>query len=249
MDPVQMAQAMGIPEYESNVATNWPIIVNALAWAEIGDRATSVAAAATVVTETGTFLPVEEVGGEAYYEQEFGVAEANYHGRGYIQLSWSYNYRQYGQQIGVDLIDHPEQALDPAIAAKVLALYFRNTGIPAAANAGNWVAVREKVNGGLHGWDIFWPAVVNLSALPDGPVKYTTTLVVDAGLKLEPNHSSRAVATLAHGATIRFTGQVTPHWARCVVLTGHTQQDTNAAGLSGWLLRGDLQTVASGGGG
>jgi len=43
-----------------------------------------------------------------------------YFGRGLVQLTWRRNYQKMGELIGVDLVRHPEKALEPKIAAKVL---------------------------------------------------------------------------------------------------------------------------------
>lgn len=45
---------------------------------------------------------------------------AKYPGRGYPQLTGRNNYRRAGDAIGVDLVNHPERALEPGIAAKVM---------------------------------------------------------------------------------------------------------------------------------
>jgi hypothetical protein len=41
-------------------------------------------------------------------------------GRGLAQLSHEVNYRKLGDRLGVDLVGFPDQALDPAIAARIL---------------------------------------------------------------------------------------------------------------------------------
>lgn len=252
MDPQAMAAAMAIPEYGGNVAANWPKILAALDWAGINDHPTRVAAAATVLVETGRFEPIEEEGDWSYFVNEFGSYEARWHGRGYIQLSWSYNYKHYGDLLGMDLLGHPELAMDPSIGAKVLAAYFRATGVPARAAAGNWIAVREAVNGGTNGWAVFYPAVLNLAALPDTPTRYVTRLVEARAIKPSPDHSSPALAQVRAGAVVAFTpaadGRLTtPHWVHCQIVSGNRADGKDAKGLAGWFLRGDLlTTVASG---
>ena len=49
-------------------------------------------------------------------------------GRGYIQLTGRANYIDVGRAIGVDLVNNPTRATEPAIAAKV-ALYFWKTRV------------------------------------------------------------------------------------------------------------------------
>jgi predicted chitinase len=43
-----------------------------------------------------------------------------YCGRGYVQLTWKANYQRASNECGVDLINYPDKALDPAVAAKVM---------------------------------------------------------------------------------------------------------------------------------
>jgi predicted chitinase len=48
-----------------------------------------------------------------------------YYGRGYVQLTWDYNYDKYGKLLGKDLLKHPEMALDPEVALFVLVHGFK----------------------------------------------------------------------------------------------------------------------------
>jgi predicted chitinase len=159
----------------ARVAQYWPLIVSALAEQGIDTPATEVAAAATVGVETG-FRPVAEYGGPgdfAKYEPGTSVGKAlgntqpgdgyRYRGRGFIQLTGRANYRNYGKALGLDLEGNPDLALDPATAARVLALYFRDHNVSGAADAGNWTLVRKLVNGGLNGWDTFLGIVRGLA--------------------------------------------------------------------------------------
>jgi hypothetical protein len=224
----QIAQACNAPI--ANVRTSWPLLLAALDWQHCNDHATRVACAATVCVETGvtvngvneTFLPISELGGpEAWY--------APYYGRGYIQLTLRENYAAYGAMLNLDLVGNPDLALQPDVAAKVLALYFVNRGIPAIAAAGNWTGVREAVNGGLFGWNTFWTAVKALEAIPEPPdppadpfaVAGTMLgIVTKSALKTEPSHESavaigpdhKPVAALVPGTSVITTGHETPHW-------------------------------------
>lgn len=80
---------------------------------------------ATAFHETAkTMLPIAEYGrgkGRAYGvpTDPYGYV---YYGRGYVQLTWSYNYVKAGNALGVDLLRYPEKAMDPKIAADILFL-------------------------------------------------------------------------------------------------------------------------------
>jgi len=90
--------------------------------------------------------------------EEYGKGKGHkyppYYGRGLVQLTWDYNYKAMGKQFGVDLLGHPEKALDLDLAVKImffgmikgsftgkkLADYFNPT-------KGDWVNARRIING------------------------------------------------------------------------------------------------------
>lgn len=63
-----------------------------------------------------------------------------YRGRGYIQLTGRENYRRIGQQLGLPLVDHPDQAANPTVAAKIAIRYWLTRVAP---RINNWNDVRE----------------------------------------------------------------------------------------------------------
>lgn len=157
-----------------------PFVSAALSWQGIADEPTEIAALATIRVEVGYgFRPINEYGDDAYFTRmyegraDLGNTEqgdgARYHGRGWIQLTGRANYRYYGEQLNIDLEADPERALDPYVSAAVLAVYFANHGggalITAAAAAGDWIRVRELVNGGTNGLAAFLTYVQALEAL------------------------------------------------------------------------------------
>jgi predicted chitinase len=88
-----------------------------------------------------------------------------YHGRGFVQITGRANYRHYGQKIGIDLEGNPDLALDPDAASKILVEYFWERSVDERALEGDWEGVRRAVNGGLNGWDHFWPVVQKFLAV------------------------------------------------------------------------------------
>lgn len=95
-------------------------------------------ALATAYHETAhTMQPIKEYGGDTYFFRRYDPKGLNpalakrlgntqpgdgvkYAGRGYVQITGRANYKRLGVRIGVDLESHPERALEPAIAAKIL---------------------------------------------------------------------------------------------------------------------------------
>jgi len=167
----------------SNVSTNWPLLNNALAARDIGDRLIQIAAIATVGIETGSFAPIPEFGTGDEHEGRVNLGNTQpgdgrrFKGRGFIQITGRSNYTTYGNRLGVDLVGNPDLALDPDIASKIFADYFinhvvqwpRGTGPLVTcvdlARAGDWRGVRFAVNGGFNGLDRFLAMVDGLSAL------------------------------------------------------------------------------------
>lgn len=78
---------------------------------------------ATAFHETArTMQPIEEYGkgrGRKYGEPDPETGQT-YYGRGYVQLTWRGNYEVMGQQVDLDLVNHPELALDPTTAARIM---------------------------------------------------------------------------------------------------------------------------------
>lgn len=78
---------------------------------------------ATTHHETArTFQPIREFGrgaGKPYGKRDEITGET-YYGRGFVQLTWKENYRKAGDKLGVPLIYHPDQAMIPSVAARIL---------------------------------------------------------------------------------------------------------------------------------
>jgi len=148
-----------------NVEANWPLVTSALAALEILDPAVEVAAIATIGAESYLFAPEKEPGTEAYFRRmyEFDRSLGNvepgdgvkYCGRGFIPLMGRSEYARIGKLVGVDLLNQPDLALDPAVASRILAYDFMLKGVPKAAGEFDWVKVRRLVHGDLSGWKRF----------------------------------------------------------------------------------------------
>jgi putative chitinase len=85
---------------------------------------------ATAFHETAfTMLPVAEIG--RGHSRPYGKPDPDtkqiYYGRGYVQLTWKYNYAKMSTICGVDLVANPDLALRPDLAAKIM-LYGMSMG-------------------------------------------------------------------------------------------------------------------------
>jgi putative chitinase len=85
---------------------------------------------ATTFHETAKAMqPIEEYGkGKGYkYGKKikrsgipYSLPDKIYYGRGYVQLTWYENYETMGRLLGFDLLNNPELALHPNIAAQIM---------------------------------------------------------------------------------------------------------------------------------
>jgi predicted chitinase len=181
LDAAAISRILGPFGPLANVTANWPLVEAALDRREIYSPPTAVAAIATIGVECGNFYPVKERGGPAYltdlYEGRADLGNCHvgdgvrYRGRGFVQITGRANYTHFGAELGRDLAANPDLALDPAIAAEVLALFFHERKIPQFAEAGQWEMVRRRVNGGMNAWPKFIGFVDGLlAALNNSPV-------------------------------------------------------------------------------
>ncbi len=157
-----------------HIATNLPHVMSALEAASLTTASIVVAALATIRAETEGFMPISEMlsrfntspGGTPFdlYDHRADLGNkgppdgASFKGRGYVQLTGRSNYAKFGPLVGVpNLVQAPDQANDPTIAAKILAAFIasKETAIKAALMLDDMGAARRLVNGGSNGLDRF----------------------------------------------------------------------------------------------
>lgn len=111
---------------------------------------------ATAYHETAhTMRPIEEYGkGRKHdYGQPDGETGKCYFGRGYVQLTHKRNYQTFSDRMGVDLVQNPELALDPAYAVNILfdgmiGGLYTGVGLPKYfGKSTDWENARRIVNG------------------------------------------------------------------------------------------------------
>ncbi len=158
----------------SVIDAHWPIIVDALRDDRLESPLIVAYALGTIAAETAGFVPISE-GVSKYntrvtpfdlYENRASLGNTRpgdgpkFKGRGFIQLTGRDNYARVGERLGVDLLANPEQANEPRIAARILALFIadREPRIMNALQARDYAAARRIVNGGTHGLNRFTSA-------------------------------------------------------------------------------------------
>lgn len=76
-----------------------------------------------------------------------------YHGRGFIQLTGRDNYLRASKALGIDLINNPDLAADPKIAAQIAVWYWKSRVKPFVTDFSDTRQVTQKINPALHGLD------------------------------------------------------------------------------------------------
>lgn len=98
-------------------------IVDAFLAAGLTDRRWLAYMLATAYHETAfTMQPIEEYGkgkGRKYGVPQ-GPHQKVYYGRGYVQLTWDFNYQKAERELGAPFYSRPELALDPKHAADIM---------------------------------------------------------------------------------------------------------------------------------
>jgi predicted chitinase len=105
--------------------------------------------------------------GQKYFERRYGVQYApktakilgnkypgdgeRYHGRGFVQLTGRENYKRAGAALGIDLLNKPELAENPEIAAKIAMWYWNSRVRPRVKNFADTAAVTKTINPAMRG--------------------------------------------------------------------------------------------------
>jgi predicted chitinase len=110
---------------------------------------------ATASHESGSFKYVEEINGRQQARRLGYKGGENYFGRGFLQLTHSYNYKKIGDLLGVDLLNNPHLvAEDKQLASRILCLWFTTYQHPidkfVNQNKIDYWSARSLVNG--DGW-------------------------------------------------------------------------------------------------
>lgn len=170
--PIAAKMAPGAPL--GNIKSHLPLIMEELSKASLKTKPIVLTAIATVRVETGRFAPISEFisrfntspNGHPFDLYDFRTRDLGnnaagdgekFKGRGFIQLTGKTNYERFGQIIRENLIEDPEKANDPRVAAQLLAAFLKvkQLEIEQALHAGDFKDARKAVNGGSHGLDDF----------------------------------------------------------------------------------------------
>lgn len=109
----------------------------------------------------------EKAQGKGYFEKRYGVQHApktakilgnkhvgdgeRFKGRGYIQLTGRSNYQMASDALGLDLVNNPDLAAKPEIAAKIAVWYWKTRVSPNVRNFADTSAVTKAINPAMRG--------------------------------------------------------------------------------------------------
>ena len=158
----------------AHINSNLPHVLAALVAAGLTSVPIVLAALATIRAETEGFQPISEFQSRfntgpngppfGLYDNRRDLGNrgppdgASFKGRGYVQLTGRANYTRFGPIVGVaNLVDQPDQANDPDVAARILAAFIKSkqVEIESALAADDLAQARRLVNGGTNGLDRF----------------------------------------------------------------------------------------------
>ena len=155
----------------SNIARNLPYVSAALAAFGLPDANMIGVALGTIRAETEGFVPIAELpshfntlpGQAAFsaYEYKLGNRDPGdgerYRGRGFVQLTGRDNYEKFGAVLDIPLVDNPDSACAPEVAACLLAAYLdaNRDKLSRALKRNDLKAARKLVNGGSYGLERF----------------------------------------------------------------------------------------------
>ena len=115
---------------------------------------------AQVSHESMGFSTLVEKGKDSYFKKYEGRKSLGntqpgdglrFKGRGFIQLTGRANYQHFGNKIGMDLINNPELAARPDVAAKLALAYWNERVKPKVKDFNDTKKVTKLINGGYNG--------------------------------------------------------------------------------------------------
>jgi peptidoglycan L-alanyl-D-glutamate endopeptidase CwlK len=155
----------------TNIRLHLPYVLKGVLEGQLADRDMVLMSLATIRAETASFQPIDEGVSQfntppegppfSLYDSRADLGNRGagdgeeFKGRGFVQLTGRANYGQVGNALGMGsrLLEDPDWANDPLIAARILAAFLKihETEIRQALAANDLARARKLVNGGHHG--------------------------------------------------------------------------------------------------
>ena len=132
-------------------------LVSAMEEFEINTPARQSAFLAQIGHESGQLYYVEEIASGKAYEGRIDLGNTQpgdgvrYKGRALIQITGRLNYAACMMALDIDCIEHPELLELPENACRASAWWWKNHGLNELADAGNFLRITKRINGGTNG--------------------------------------------------------------------------------------------------
>jgi predicted chitinase len=155
MSVTDALRAAGVPRGVAD--SEAPLAERAMLEHQITDQSRASMFLAQVLHESGGLHYFEEIASGAAYEGRSDLGNTHpgdgrrYKGRGPIQLTGRHNYEWAGRQLGLPLVEHPELAARHDVGWRIAALYWESRGLNSLADAGQFVGITRRINGGTNG--------------------------------------------------------------------------------------------------
>jgi len=119
---------------------------------------------AQVMHESAEMKYTTELGTKEHFMNAYGTGELakrlgnkskadgyNYRGRGLIQITGRYNYTQYKEYCGFDVLTNPDLLAKPLGAIRSAMWYWLNHGLNDLADKDDVLSITKRINGGTNG--------------------------------------------------------------------------------------------------
>ncbi|MEM9782062.1 MAG: peptidoglycan-binding protein [Pseudomonadota bacterium] len=107
--------------------------------------------------ESAGFRTTEEFASGSAYEGRSDLGNTQpgdgrrYKGRGLIQLTGRFNYRRFGDRMGLPLEDEPERAAEPVLSLAIACEYWTDRKLNTKADRDDLNGITKAINGGFNG--------------------------------------------------------------------------------------------------
>jgi putative chitinase len=134
-----------------------PFLNAAMAEFSIDSRLRITAFLAQLAHESSELCYFEEIASGVAYEgrKDLGNTHAGdgmrYKGRGPIQLTGLKNYICAGTDLGLDLVNHPEQVATNEVGFRVAGWFWAQNSLNDLADNEDFIRITKRINGGFNG--------------------------------------------------------------------------------------------------
>jgi putative chitinase len=170
----QQIRAM-MPNAGDRLTPHLPFISPALAGGHIDTPREIAAFMAQVAHESGEFLYMEEIADGSEYEGRLDLGNTQpgdgrkFRGHGPIQITGRTNTAACGAALGIDALADPTVLEKPENAMRSAVWFWNTRGLSPLADADNFKAITERINGGLNGYAerlVYWHHNRHILGLP-----------------------------------------------------------------------------------